>query len=178
MILYLKVATIVATFLPMTIKKKTIVESPFDDSSEDDGYYAVEKKRIAAEAQKAHRIHEEDVQTHLTAMLPYYDDAEREERRVLLLVNSLLIHRFKEIGMVYWGIFRHNPIEIRDYADLFGKDLSEADMNMIIAFLERKKEESENMVEMGFDEDGEEDDLKIQKEEEEEVEVDSLDEEE
>jgi|GEM_PF-1253152 len=30
-------------------------------------------------------------------------------------------------------------------------------MDAMIAFLENKKEESENMVEMGFDEDGEED---------------------
>jgi len=86
----------------MTIKKKTIAETFKQTSPEDDGYYAVEKKRIAEEAQKAHRIHEEDIQTHLTAMIPYYDDADTDERRLLLLVNSLLIHRFEEVGMVYW----------------------------------------------------------------------------
>lgn len=137
----------------MTTRKNTSIKNSKETSTEDDDYYAVERKRIAEEAQKAHRIHEEDIQTHLTAMIPYYDDAESDDRRRLLLLNNLLIHRFEEVGMVYWGIFRHTPSEIRDYRDLFGDDLSETDMNRIISFLSQKKEESENMVEMGFDED-------------------------
>ena len=161
----------------MTIKKKTIMESP-EKISEDDDFYAAEKKRIAEETQKAHRIHEEDIRTHLTAMIPYYDDAEVEDRRLLLLINSLLIHRFAEVWMMYWGIFRHNPNEIREYGDLFGGDLSSSDMNQVITFLEMKKDEAKNMVEIGFDEDGEEDDLKPVKEEDEDAEEDLPDEEE
>jgi hypothetical protein len=149
------IGKIVVLFLSMTIKKK-IPQENIDNSNEDD-YYVLEKQRIAEEAKKAHRIHEEDIQTHLTAMIPYYDDANTEERRLLLLVNSLLIHRFEEVGMVYWWIFRQNPHEIREYADLFWADVTPADMDAMIVFLENKKEESENMVEMGFDEDGEED---------------------
>lgn len=80
--------------------------------------------------------------------------------------------------MVYWGIFRYAPGEIRDYRDLFGDDLSETDMNRIISFLSQKKEESENMVEMGFDEDGEEDDIAIEKERDEDPADDSREEEE
>ena len=69
--------------------------------------------------------------------------------------------------MMYWGIFRHTPREILEYRDLFGDDLNESDMNKIITFLEQKKEESENMVEMGFDEDGEQDeDIIVQKDHE------------
>lgn len=143
----------------MTTRKKTSPENLRESSFEEDDYYAVERKRIAEEAQKAHRIHEEDIQTHLTAMIPYYDDAEPEEKRLLLLLNSLLIHRFEEVGMVYWGIFRHTPMEIREYTDLYSDDLNESDINTLIAFLENKKVESENMVEMWFDEDGEEDDV-------------------
>lgn len=161
----------------MTIKKKRLPESP-QPSSENDDYYAVEKKRIAEETQKAHRIHELDVQSHLTAMIPYYDDAEIEERRLLLLVNNLLIHRFAEVGMMYWWIFRHNPIEIREYADLFAPELTDGDLQSVIRFLEVKKEESENMVEMGFDEDGEEDDLGSPKEEKEMSDEDETEEEE
>lgn len=161
----------------MTIKKKRLPESP-QPSYENDDYYAVEKKRIAEETQKAHRIHELDVQSHLTAMIPYYDDAEIEERRLLLLVNNLLIHRFAEVGMMYWWIFRHNPVEIREYADLFAPELTDGDLQSIIRFLEVKKEESENMVEMGFDEDGEEDDLGSPKEEKEMPDEDETEEEE
>lgn len=80
----------------MTIKKSPL-QSNKDTSYEDDDYYAAERKRIAEEAQKAHRIHEEDIQTHLTAMIPYYDDAEDDERRLLLTLNNLLIHRFSEV---------------------------------------------------------------------------------
>lgn len=61
--------------------------------------------------------------------------------------------------MVYWGIFRHTPREILEYTDLFGADLSQSDVSNIIQFMESKKEESENMVDIGFDEDGEEDDF-------------------
>lgn len=69
--------------------------------------------------------------------------------------------------MMYWNIFRNAPSEIRDYADLFGTDLSEKDIRSLIHFLEVKKEEQENMVDMGFDEDGEEDDMAIQNNEDE-----------
>jgi hypothetical protein len=79
---------------------------------------------------------------------------------------------------MYWGIFRHNPNEIREYGDLFGGDLSSSDMNQVITFLEMKKDEAKNMVEIGFDEDGEEDDLKPVKEEDEDAEEDLPDEEE
>ncbi len=126
-------------------------------SFEDDDFYAAEKKRIAEEAQKAHKIHELEVQSHLTSMIPYYDDCDGEDRRRLLLLNSLLINRFEEPGMMYWNIFRRAPNEIRDYADLFSPDLNNSDLVALIYFLEGKKLEDENMVEMGFDEDGEED---------------------
>lgn len=55
--------------------------------------------------------------------------------------------------MMYWGIFRQNPNEIREYSDLFGDDLTLSDMNRVITFLDMKKDESKNMVEIGFDED-------------------------
>jgi hypothetical protein len=63
--------------------------------------------------------------------------------------------------MMYWNIFRNAPAEIRDYADLFGSDLVEKDISALIHFLEMKKEEQENMIDMGFDEDGEEDDMVV-----------------
>jgi hypothetical protein len=85
----------------------------------DDDYYALEKKRIAEETKKANRIHEQDIESHLTAVIPYYEEADEEEARLLVLLNNLLVNRFKEIGLVYWNIFRHTPIEIRDYADMF-----------------------------------------------------------
>ncbi len=160
----------------MTIKKKTIAERP-SESSEDD-YYAVEKKRIAEETQKAHKIHDLEVQEHLTAMIPYYEEAEGDDRRRLLLLNNLLINRFEEPGMMYWNIFRNAPQEIRDYADLFGGELSERDIAALIHFLEVKKDESAHMVDMGFDEDGEEDDLRPEKERDESEEDDSFPEEE
>lgn len=141
----------------MTIKKKTIAESPGKTSYEDDDFYAVEKKRIAEEAQKAHKIHELEVHSHLTSMIPHYEDAEGDDRRRLLHLNNLLINRFEEPGMMYWNIFRNAPSEIRDYADIFGDDFAESDQHCIIEFLEQKKREAGNMVEMGFDEDGEED---------------------
>ena len=132
----------------MTMPKKHIPESPKKPSLEEDDYYVVEKKRIAEETQKAHKIHELEVQSHLTAMIPYYDEAEGDDRRVLLLLNNLLINRFEEPGMMYWNIFRNAPSEIRDYADLFGDDLLEKDIRALIHFLEVKKEEQENMVDM------------------------------
>lgn len=153
----------------MTMPKKHIPESPKKPSLEEDDYYVVEKKRIAEETQKAHKIHELEVQSHLTAMIPYYDEAEGDDRRVLLLLNNLLINRFEEPGMMYWNIFRNAPSEIRDYADLFGSDLSEKDIRALIHFLEVKKEEQENMVDMGFDEDGEEDDVVVIKNNEDET---------
>ena len=149
-------AKIVVLFLPMTIPKK-MPESVRRDSIEVDDYYAVEKQRIAEETKKAHRIHEIDMQSHLTALIPYYDEAEGDDRRRLHLLNSLLVSRFEEPGMMYWNIFRNAPQEINDYADLFGADLSEEDKGAIIDFLLLKKTEAANMVDMGFDEDGEED---------------------
>ena len=134
----------------MTIKK-TI------QSDADDDYYACERMRIAEETQKAHKFHEIEVQSHLTQMIPYYEDAEEDDRRRLLLLNNLLINRFEEPGMMYWNIFRHSPREISDYADLFWNDFPESDQFALINFLEVRKLESENMVDMGFDEDGEED---------------------
>ena len=80
----------------MTIKKKTITESPSKTSSENDDYYAVEKKRIAEEAQKAHRIHEEDIHLHLVANIPYYEDADAAVRQSLIRLNNLLLHRFDQ----------------------------------------------------------------------------------
>lgn len=94
--MYLKVATIVVLFLPMTMPKKHIPESPANPSFEEDDYYALEKKRIAEETQKAHKIHELEVQSHITSMIPYYDEAEGDDRRVLLLLNNLLMNRFEE----------------------------------------------------------------------------------
>ncbi len=141
----------------MTIQKKTILENAPVVSYEDDDYYAVERKRIAEEAQKARRIHEEDVQTHITAMIPYYEDADSECRRCLLSLNNILIHRFSEAGMVYWGIFRHAPSEIREYSDLFWEDLVPNDVERIVVYLNDKNEEAKNMVDIGFDADGEED---------------------
>lgn len=142
----------------MTIRKNT-KDIKKTTSYEDDDYYASEKKRIAEETQKAHKIHELEIQSHLTAMIPYYDDAEWDDRRRLLLLNNLLINRFQEPGMMYWNIFRRAPAEIREYADIFEWDLSESDVNSIIHFLELKKEEEKNMVDIGFDEDGEEDEI-------------------
>lgn len=151
---------IVVLFLSMTMRKKNLPESVQTAAIEvDDDYYGIEKKRIEEEAQRAHRIHEEDIQTHLTAMIPYYDDAEENERRLLLQLNNLLVQRFEEVWMVYWAIFRQNPNEIAEYSDIFGDDLAQGDIARIISFLETKKDESKNMVEMGFDEDGEDDDL-------------------
>jgi hypothetical protein len=152
------IGKIVVLFLPMTMQKKHIPESVTKASFEDDDYYVIEKKRIAEETQKAHKIHELEVQSHITSMIPYYEEAEWDDRRQLLLLNNLLINRFERPGMMYWNIFRNAPMEIRDYADLFAPDLTEKDINAIIHFLETKKEEAENMVDMGFDEDGEEDD--------------------
>lgn len=162
----------------MTMQKKHIPESPAGSAFEEDDYYAVEKKRIAEETQKAHKIHELEVQSHLTSMIPYYDEAEGDDRRVLLLLNNLLINRFEEPGMMYWNIFRNAPSEIRDYADLFGNDLSEKDILRLIHFLEVKKEEQENMVDMGFDEDGEEDDLIPNQNDDDAIDQDSPEEEE
>lgn len=160
----------------MTIKKKTIAERPV--SSSDDDYYVLEKKRIAEETQKAHKIHDLEVQTHLTAMIPYYEDAEGDDRRRLLLLNNLLVNRFEEPGMMYWNIFRNAPREIRDYADIFEWELSESDINAIIHFLEQKKEEASQMVDMGFDEDGEEDDLRPRIQDDDLIDEDSIPEEE
>ena len=160
----------------MTTKKRDIDKNTL--VREDDDYYAVEKKRIAEETQKAHKIHELEVQSHLTAMIPHYEEAEGDDGRRLLFLNKLLINRFEEPGMMYWNIFRNAPREIRDYSDLFEGQLNESDIQAIIHFLEQKKEEAANMVDMWFDEDGEEDDLKPQKEEDNTVDEDSVPEEE
>jgi hypothetical protein len=94
--------------------KKTLSSPELEDD-----YYALEKKRIAEEAQKAHKIHEKEIESHLNSVIPYYEEAEGEDARLLVLLNNLLVHRFSEVGLVYWNIFRHSPIEIRDYADMF-----------------------------------------------------------
>ncbi|MFA6080070.1 MAG: hypothetical protein WC753_01155 [Candidatus Gracilibacteria bacterium] len=117
----------------------------------DDDYYVVERSRIAEEAKKAHRIHEKEVESHLNSVIPYYEDADVEEARLLVLLNNILVNRFKEIGLVYWNIFRHAPIEIRDYSDMFGDDLNASSVERIIAFLEEKKHDSENLIAIGFD---------------------------
>jgi len=96
----------------MTMKKHL-------SSVADDDYYVVERARIAEEAKKAHRIHEKEVESHLNSVIPYYEDANGEEARLLVLLNNILVNRFKEIGLVYWNIFRHAPIEIREYSDMF-----------------------------------------------------------
>lgn len=56
--------------------------------------------------------------------------------------------------------------------------MSEPDINAIIHFLEQKKEEASQMVDMGFDEDGEEDDLRPQIQEDDLIDEDSISEEE
>lgn len=117
----------------------------------EDDYYAQEKKRIATETQKAHKIHEKEIESHLNAVIPYYEDADGEDARLLVLLNNLLVHRFAEVGLVYWNIFRHTPSEIRDYADMFWDDLDTVSVERIIAFLEERKYDSENMVDIGFD---------------------------
>jgi hypothetical protein len=55
------------------------------------------------------------------------------------------------VGLVYWNIFRHAPIEIRDYADMFWDALDTISVERIIAFLEEKKYDAENMVDIWFD---------------------------
>ncbi len=85
----------------------------------DDDYYALEKKRIALETQKAHKIHEKEIESHLNSVIPYYEEADGEEARLLVLLNNLLVNRFAEVGLVYWNIFRHTPREIREYSDMF-----------------------------------------------------------
>lgn len=129
----------------MTMKKT--LSSP---ELEDD-YYALEKKRIAQEAQKAHKIHEKEVESHLNSVIPYYEEANAEEARLLVLLNNLLVNRFEEVGLVYWNIFRRTPGEIREYADMFWDDLDTASVERIIAFLEEKKHDAENMVDIWFD---------------------------
>jgi len=94
--------------------KKTLSSPEYEDD-----YYALEKKRIAEETQKAHKIHEKEVESHLNSVIPYYDEADAEDARLLVLLNNLLVNRFEEVGLVYWNIFRHTPSEIRDYADMF-----------------------------------------------------------
>lgn len=155
------IGKIVVLFLPMTtrIDKKSLPESAQNTSVEIDDYYAVEKQRIAQETQKAHRIHEEDVHLHLVANIPYYEDADVTVRQSLIRLNNLLLHRYDQPGIIIWQFLKHEPTEIRDYAADFGDDLSQSEQDMLVSFLQEKKQEEENMVEMGFDEDGEEDDL-------------------
>lgn len=153
------IGKIVVLFLPMTIPKK-MPESVWRASIEvDDDYYAVEKQRIAEETQKAHRIHEEDVHLHLVANIPYYEDADPTVRQSLVRLNNLLLHRYDQPWLIIWQFLKHEPTEIRDYAADFGDDLSLSEQDMLVSFLQEKKQEEENMVEMGFDEDGEDDDL-------------------
>ncbi len=117
----------------------------------DDDYYVVERTRIAEEAKKAHKVHEQEVKSHLNSVIPYYEDADGEEARLLVTLNNILVNRFKEIGLVYWNIFRHAPIEIREYTDLFWNDLDTVAVEKIILFLEEKKHDSENLVDIWFD---------------------------
>lgn len=128
----------------MTMKKHL-------SSVADDDYYVVERARIAEEAKKAHRIHEKEVESHLNSVIPYYEDADGEEARLLVLLNNILVNRFKEIGLVYWNIFRHAPIEIREYSDMFWNDLSANSVEKIITFLENKKNDSANLIDIWFD---------------------------
>ena len=117
----------------------------------DDDYYALEKKRIALETQKAHKIHEKEIESHLNSVIPYYEEADGEEARLLVLLNNLLVNRFAEVGLVYWNIFRHTPREIREYSDMFWNDLDDSSVEKIIVFLEEKKYDSENLVDIWFD---------------------------
>jgi hypothetical protein len=133
--------------------------------TDEDDYYAQAKKRIAEEAQKAHRIHEEDVHLHLVAHIPYYEDAWEKVRRLLVKLNNLLLHRFDQPGMIYWDFFKKTPSELSDYAPDFGTELSRDEQATIIRYLEQKKREEENMVEIGFDEDGEEDGICVEESE-------------
>ena len=152
----------------MTIRKKTSPEN-ISAAAEDD-YYVVQKKKIAEEAQKAHRIHEEDIHLHLVANIPYYEDAPEKVRRALVQLNNLLLHRFDKPGMIYWDFFKKTPTELRDYASDFGADLREEDQALIIGYLEEKKQEQETLVDIGFDEDGEEDEVVFAEEKDEESE--------
>jgi hypothetical protein len=61
------------------------------------------------------------------------------------------VNRFKEIGLVYWNIFRHTPIEIRDYADMFWDHLDDISVERIITFLEDKNHDAEHLVDIWFD---------------------------
>ena len=145
----------------MTMQKKHIPESLTTSSIEEDDYYAVEKKRIAEETQKAHRIHEEDSHLHLVANIPYYEDADATVRQSLIRLNNLLLHRFDQPWIIIWQFLKHEPTEIRDYAADYGDDLSQSEQDMLVSFFQKKKQEEQNMVDMGFDEDGEEDDLVV-----------------
>lgn len=61
--------------------------------------------------------------------------------------------------MIYWDFFKKTPTELRDYSSDFGADLWEEDQALIIGYLEEKKQEQETLVDIWFDEDGEEDDI-------------------
>lgn len=161
-------AKIVVLFLLMTIPKKS-PESIAKTSTEVDDYYVVAKQRIAEETQKAHRIHEEDVHLHLVANIPYYEDADASVRPALIRLNNLLLHRFDQPGLIIWDFLKKDPTEIRDYASDFGDDLSLSEQDMLVTFLQDRKREEENMVEMWFDEDGEDDDLRPNRDEIDEI---------
>jgi hypothetical protein len=90
------IGKIVVLFLPMTMQKKHIPESPTGSAFEEDDYYVMEKKRIAEETQKARRIHEEDIHLHLVANIPYYEDADATVRQSLVRLNNLLLHRYDQ----------------------------------------------------------------------------------
>lgn len=143
----------------MTIQKNSLPDI-------DDDYYALEKKRIAAETQKAHKIYEKEIESHFNAIIPYYEEADEEEARLLILLNNLLVNRFAEVGLVYWNIFRHAPIEIREYADMFWNDLDDTSVERIITFLEAKKYDSEHLVDIWFDDQDIGDDFTVLDEEE------------
>jgi hypothetical protein len=95
------------------------------------------------------------------ANIPYYEDAPDDIRTALVRLNNILIHRFDEPGMIYWNFFKKTPAELHDYASDFDGELSEREQAMIVTYFERKKHEEDDMVDIGFDEDGEDDDLDL-----------------
>ncbi len=153
----------------MTISKKKLPENQMTSLPEEDDYYATERQRIAQETERAKRIHKEDVHLHLVAHIPYYEDASEWLRSALVRLNNILLHRFDKPGMIIWDFLKKTPTELYDYAKDFDNDISPDDQKMIVEYLERKKQEDASMVEMGFDEDGEEDDIVIGDEDKEET---------
>lgn len=122
----------------------------YDPTHEDD-YYAQERRRIAQETRHAREIQEAEINQHLTDQIPYYLDADPEIRRIMLLVNNVLVNRFEETGMVYWSIFQQKPDEIEEYDDYFQNDVSVSQRKILIHFLREKLHQKDEMVDIGFD---------------------------